>query len=84
MNTISHIVCVCAFERLCVVHGALCQIYGPADSPHLREEWGVGSIGEKSAMRRGETGRQRSLVRGKEGRMTEESNERKKERDMLG
>ena len=49
-------VCVCVRERECGVHGALCQIYGPADSPHLREEWGDGSNGEKSAMRKGNEG----------------------------
>lgn len=32
--------CVCVCMRECVfgVCGALCQIYGPADSPHLREK----------------------------------------------
>lgn len=35
---------------MCGVHGALCQIYGPADSPHLSEKWGDGNNGEKSAM----------------------------------
>lgn len=42
---------------MCGVHGALCQIYGPADSPHLREEWGDGKTGEKSAIRKGGMGR---------------------------
>jgi len=29
------------------VHGALCQIYGPVDSFHLRERWGKGKKQEK-------------------------------------
>lgn len=53
---------------MCVVHGALYQIYGPADSPHLREEWGDGNSGEKSAMRKGEVETQKSLVEGEERR----------------
>lgn len=51
---------------MCVVHGALYQIYGPADSPHLREEWGDGNSGEKSAMRKGEVETQKSLVEGED------------------
>lgn len=53
VNTISHTgytVCECVES---MVH---CQIYGPADSPHLREQWGDGNR-EKSAGRKVGMGR---------------------------